>query len=108
MTRETVQFRANRVFNSLESLAVRLEVVVGYWERKTAADLAKAEDAPAEPPEPDAEAVKEAEQERLKEEEMQALMEGRLFEAERLAERVRSGEITEEEKEEYMQRWFQK
>ena len=93
MTRETDAFRKNRVLTTLESLAVRLEVVVGYLERKVAVDLA------AEAPEP-SEAEKKAE-ELLTEE-----MEQRFFAAEQLAERVNSGEVTEEEREEYMARWL--
>lgn len=94
MTRETDQFRKNRVLETLESLAVRLEVVVGYLERKVAIDLEAV--AP----------VEESEAQKRVNEEVEEAMEKRRFEAEQLAARVASGEITEEEKEEYMGRWL--
>lgn len=94
MTKDTDAFRKNRVLMQLESLAIRLDVVVAYLERKVAIDLA------SQAPEDESEAVKKAEAELLE------VSEQRLFVAEKLAERVSSGEVTEEEKEEYMSRWL--
>ena len=107
--KETDAFRKNRVLTQLESLAVRLEVVVGYWERRVAKELEReyqeADDAglskiATEEPPVD-KAKEEAERARLDEE-----MEQRFFSAQQLADRVVNGEITEEEKEEYMTRWL--
>lgn len=97
MTKETNAFRSNRVLSQLESLAVRLEVVVGYWERRVAAELEPAQE--GEVGDLDAEAVKKQEAA------LSESMDRRVFEAEQLAARVNSGEVTDEEREEYLGRW---
>jgi len=98
MTKDTDAFRKNRVLTTLESLAVRLEVVVVYLERKAAV----LEEAPPSEGDP---MYTLSEADKKQEEALTEQMNQRFWEAEQLAERVNSGKVSPEEHEAYMNRW---